>query len=198
MALLSRLRPALNSGVRRPLVRYPTLTRRSLHLAPPYLLDDYVPQYHLLSSVDASKKRSLAYAHLRECNLCPRLCGVNRYEKTGVCLIGAETVKVNTIAPHFGEGMTSCTIILSGRVSGADTLQSRVSRDTMVAAACSFLGAIFGAYQSRQYCDQRASWSVRSAYAYSFDVAVCSARTTTLPTSGMASTSHRKRWQSGT
>jgi len=28
---------------------------------------------------------------------------VNRYEKTGVCLIGAETVKINTIAPHFGE-----------------------------------------------------------------------------------------------
>ena len=77
--------------------------RRSLHLAPPYLVDDYIPRYHLLSSVDASKKRSLAYAHLRECNLCPRLCGVNRYEKTGVCLIGAETVKVGTIAPHFGE-----------------------------------------------------------------------------------------------
>jgi len=117
MALLSRLRPALNSGVRRLLVRSPTLTRRSLHLAPPYLLDDYIPQYHLLSSVDASKKRSLAYAHLRECNLCPRLCGVNRYEKTGVCLIGAETVKVNTIAPHFGEGMTSCTTNVGGRVN---------------------------------------------------------------------------------
>lgn len=28
---------------------------------------------------------------------------MNRYEKTGVCLIGAETVKVDTIAPHFGE-----------------------------------------------------------------------------------------------
>jgi len=28
---------------------------------------------------------------------------VNRYEKTGVCLIGAETVKVNVIAPHIGE-----------------------------------------------------------------------------------------------
>jgi putative pyruvate formate lyase activating enzyme len=77
--------------------------RRSLYLAPPYLVDDYIPRYHLLSSVDTSKKRSLAYAHLRECNLCPRLCGVNRYEKTGVCLIGAETVKVGTIAPHFGE-----------------------------------------------------------------------------------------------
>lgn len=76
---------------------------RNLYLAPPYLIDDYMPRYQRLSSVDASKKRSLAYAHLRECNLCPRLCGVNRYEKTGVCLIGAETVKVGTIAPHFGE-----------------------------------------------------------------------------------------------
>ncbi|KAI9848088.1 MAG: hypothetical protein M1837_001190 [Sclerophora amabilis] len=76
---------------------------RRLHLAPPFLVEDYIPRYHLLSSIDASKKRTAAYAHLRKCNLCPRLCGVNRYEKTGVCLIGAETVKVNVIAPHFGE-----------------------------------------------------------------------------------------------
>ena len=76
---------------------------RRLHLAPPFLLDDYTPRYASLSHIEASKKRSLAYAHLRECNLCPRLCGVNRYEKTGHCLIGAETVKVNVIAPHFGE-----------------------------------------------------------------------------------------------
>lgn len=79
------------------------LHRRQLHLAPPFLLDTYIPRYHLLSSVDAAKKRSHAYAHLRNCNLCPRQCGVNRYEKTGHCLIGAETVKVNVIAPHFGE-----------------------------------------------------------------------------------------------
>lgn len=77
--------------------------KRSLHLAPPFLLDDYMPRYHRLSSIDASKKRSLAYAHLRKCNLCPRLCGVNRYETTGMCLIGAD-VTVNVIAPHFGEG----------------------------------------------------------------------------------------------
>jgi len=77
---------------------------RHLHLAPPFLLDEpYTPRYHLLSAIDASRKRSLAYAHLRSCNLCPRLSGVNRYEKTGVCLIGAETVKVNVIAPHLGE-----------------------------------------------------------------------------------------------
>ncbi|KAG7288093.1 hypothetical protein NEMBOFW57_007616 [Staphylotrichum longicolle] len=76
--------------------------RRALHLAPPFLLDDYTPRYMTLSSVDAAKKRAKAYAHLRNCNLCPRLCGVNRYETTGMCLIG-ENVKVNVIAPHFGE-----------------------------------------------------------------------------------------------
>jgi len=105
-ALNLRLRSAVNFASRRPSpLHCKTSSRRHLHLAPPFLLDDYVPQYQLLSSVDAAKKRSLAYAHLRECNLCPRLCGVNRFEKTGVCLIGSD-VKVNTIAPHFGEGAT--------------------------------------------------------------------------------------------
>jgi len=102
MALLSRLRPALKPRLVAPATRT-TTSRRNLYLAPPFLLDDYTPRYQSLSSIDASKKRSQAYAHLRNCNLCPRLCGVNRYEKTGVCLIGAETVKVGTIAPHFGE-----------------------------------------------------------------------------------------------
>ena len=104
MVLLCRVRTAVRaSSSTHSLCRVPS-TRRNLYLAPPYLLDDYIPRYQLLSSIDASKKRSRAYAHLSECNLCPRLCGVNRYEKTGVCLIGAETVKVNTVAPHFGEG----------------------------------------------------------------------------------------------
>ncbi|KAK7449117.1 radical SAM superfamily protein [Colletotrichum acutatum] len=77
--------------------------RRYLHLAPPFLLDDYTPRYMALTSIDESKKRSKAYAHLSKCNLCPRLCGVNRFETTGMCLIGNST-KVNVIAPHFGEG----------------------------------------------------------------------------------------------
>ncbi|KAH6677937.1 hypothetical protein F5X68DRAFT_173727 [Plectosphaerella plurivora] len=84
------------------LVQPSTAHRRHLHLAPPFLLDDYTPQYMCLSSVDAAMKRSRAYAHLRNCNLCPRLCGVNRYETTGMCLVG-EKAKVNVIAPHFGE-----------------------------------------------------------------------------------------------
>jgi uncharacterized Fe-S radical SAM superfamily protein PflX len=84
---------------------YISQVRLRSYLSPPFLLDEYIPRYQLISSLDASKKRSEAYAHLRNCNLCPRLCGVNRYEKTGHCLIGAETVKVGTIAPHFGEGI---------------------------------------------------------------------------------------------
>lgn len=76
--------------------------RRKSYLAPPFLLDDYIPRYQLLSSIEESKKRSQAYAHLKNCNLCPRLCGVNRFERRGHCLIGSDVV-VNTIAPHFGE-----------------------------------------------------------------------------------------------
>ena len=79
-----------------------TSQNRRLHLAPPFLVDDYIPRYQTLPAAKVAKKRSAAYAHLRNCNLCPRLCGVNRYEKTGFCLIGAETVKVNVITPHFG------------------------------------------------------------------------------------------------
>lgn len=77
--------------------------RRFLGIPSAFLLDDYLPKYQLLTSVESAKKRSHAYAHLRECNLCPRRCGVNRYETTGMCLIGAQTAKVNVIAPHRGE-----------------------------------------------------------------------------------------------
>jgi len=95
--LLSRSRPL------RPRPLSPIIPKRFVGIPPAFLLDDYIPRYQLLTSVDAAKKRSRAYAHLRECNLCPRKCGVNRYETTGVCLIGAETAKVNVIAPHRGE-----------------------------------------------------------------------------------------------
>lgn len=68
-----------------------------------FLVDDpYLPRFQLLSPQQESRKRSEAYAHLRNCNLCPRLCGVNRFERRGTCLIGADVV-VNTVAPHFGE-----------------------------------------------------------------------------------------------
>ncbi|CEL04607.1 Putative Pyruvate formate lyase activating enzyme [Aspergillus calidoustus] len=88
---------------RKPSLLLPRIPHRSLGIPPQYLLDDYTPRYQLLTSIEASKKRSQAYAHLANCNLCPRRCGVNRYETTGMCLIGAETAKVNVIAPHRGE-----------------------------------------------------------------------------------------------
>lgn len=78
-------------------------SRRKSHLTAPWLVDDpYLPRFQLLSPQQEAKKRSQAYAHLSNCNLCPRLCGVNRFERRGTCLIGADVV-VNTIAPHFGE-----------------------------------------------------------------------------------------------
>ncbi|KAK5660367.1 hypothetical protein OQA88_12908 [Cercophora sp. LCS_1] len=87
----------------RPLRSLSLPRSRHLHLAPPFLLDTYTPRYQSLTPIAASKKRSLAYAHLRNCNLCPRLCSINRYETTGHCLTGALTAKINVIAPHFGE-----------------------------------------------------------------------------------------------
>lgn len=98
----SRL-PRLSSRVgqiERP--RLSQQTRLRSYLAPPFLLDEYIPRFQLLTPLQESKKRSAAYAHLSNCNLCPRLCGVNRFEKTGTCLVGADVV-INTIAPHFGE-----------------------------------------------------------------------------------------------
>ncbi|KAF7564102.1 hypothetical protein G7046_g38 [Stylonectria norvegica] len=40
---------------------------RSLQLTPPFLVEDYVPQYLTLRSRDATKKRFLAYAYLSTC-----------------------------------------------------------------------------------------------------------------------------------
>lgn len=107
MTSISRPFQFLSHTPRRPLrPRTPTVPlvpKRHVGIPPAFLLDEYLPRYQLLSSVESAKKRSRAYAHLQECNLCPRKCGVNRFETTGTCLIGAETAKVNVIAPHRGE-----------------------------------------------------------------------------------------------
>jgi len=45
----------------------------------------------------------LAKERLRECNICPRNCGVNRIEgETGFCKIGERAV-ISSAHPHFGE-----------------------------------------------------------------------------------------------
>ncbi|PIA89634.1 hypothetical protein CB0940_07250 [Cercospora beticola] len=98
--MLSNLSVRSSRAVSRTPVR--EVVRHRSAISGPYLLDEYIPRFQLLTSVQEAKKRSLAYAHLRECNLCPRLCGVNRFEKRGTCLVGSDVV-VNTIAPHFAE-----------------------------------------------------------------------------------------------
>jgi putative pyruvate formate lyase activating enzyme len=103
MQTFTRLSHRILSPTHNHISHGPRILKRFIGIPPAFLLDDYIPRYNLLSPIQASKKRSLAYAHLRECNLCPRKCGVNRYEKTGICLIGAKTAKVNVIAPHRGE-----------------------------------------------------------------------------------------------
>lgn len=107
MTRLSRLGPAAPFHVIRsrlaPRVSLrPSQQQRGFRVAPPYLLDDYIPRYQLISSIDAARKRSEAYAHPKNYNLCPRLCNVNRFQGTGFCMTGAN-VKIATIAPHFGE-----------------------------------------------------------------------------------------------
>ncbi|KAJ6113497.1 hypothetical protein N7523_006814 [Penicillium sp. IBT 18751x] len=103
MNVLTRSSQRALAASRRYVPRGTFIPKRFLGIPPAFLLDEYIPRYLLLGSVDEALKRSAAYAHLRECNLCPRKCGVNRYETTGTCLIGADTAKVNVIAPHRGE-----------------------------------------------------------------------------------------------
>jgi len=86
---------------------WPLLMRsrgRELHLAPPFLVEDYVSnavQAHrdgwLKSRVDE------AIEELRNCKACPRDCGVNRLDnKTGACNTGRKAI-VSSAFPHFGE-----------------------------------------------------------------------------------------------
>lgn len=112
------------------------LGRRSLHLGPPFLLDEYAPRYQTLSARDEADKRAAAHAHLANCNLCPRRCGVNRFEATGHCLIG-EKVNVNVIAPHFGEGQSAVLPMTPRPGLTRGPLQSRASRATTAAALSS-------------------------------------------------------------
>ena len=74
-------------------------------MAPPFLVEDYVPRA-LITLSDEAKKRELrekCELHLSECRLCAHDCGVNRLEnKMGVCNTGNKAV-VSAAFPHFGE-----------------------------------------------------------------------------------------------
>ena len=55
---------------------------------------------------ELAKRVEQAYSIFEECELCPRLCGVNRQSgEQGFCLAPAK-LKVYTAQPHFGEEMS--------------------------------------------------------------------------------------------
>lgn len=89
--------------------------KRGLHLAPPYLVDEpYIPRAQRLAYQKPevlARKVAKAQASLSECYMCPRKCGVNRFQQPGVCLVG-DKAPVNVVAPHFGE--ESCLVGTNG------------------------------------------------------------------------------------
>ncbi|KAI9014127.1 hypothetical protein DFJ74DRAFT_277202 [Hyaloraphidium curvatum] len=92
---------------------------RGLHLAPPYLVDPpYIPRAARMAAQRPdllSRKVAKAQAALSECNMCPRKCGVNRFEKKGVCMVG-DRAPVNVVAPHFGEEASLIGVNGSGTI----------------------------------------------------------------------------------
>ncbi|KAK9472664.1 uncharacterized protein V1510DRAFT_416555 [Dipodascopsis tothii] len=88
----------------RPLARSPVRVQaRGVRIPPEYLLDYYRPQMTLVTDDVADAKLAHARRALSNCRLCPHDCAVDRHTATGFCQLGAATVPVNVVAPHFGE-----------------------------------------------------------------------------------------------
>lgn len=65
---------------------------------------DFLPAYiQLYKTGDLEKRAAAGREMLRECNLCPRKCGVNRLQgEEGFCKSDAR-VMISSAGPHFGE-----------------------------------------------------------------------------------------------
>ena len=87
--------------LRRVILRPPL---RPLHLAPPFIVEDYRPvAQDSLATGALQEKNRRAWEHMRECRLCPRDCGVDRTRDVrGACNTGLKAV-VSSAFPHYGE-----------------------------------------------------------------------------------------------
>ncbi|MCS7214173.1 MAG: radical SAM protein [Candidatus Calescibacterium sp.] len=66
---------------------------------------DFVPAYLKLIENGLwrlKEKVDRALESLKDCRICPRNCGVDRYKKVGVCRVGRYAL-VSSAFPHFGE-----------------------------------------------------------------------------------------------
>lgn len=81
-----------------------TPCKRFLHLAPPFLVENYESAAVIaLRSGFLDQRVEEAVEELRSCKACPRDCGVNRLEnKMGACNTGRKAI-VSSAFPHFGE-----------------------------------------------------------------------------------------------
>ena len=62
-----------------------------------------MPAYTLLPTEELAARARAAVARLESCDICPRLCGVNRLQdERGFCRTGRQA-RVYSFAPHFGE-----------------------------------------------------------------------------------------------
>jgi hypothetical protein len=91
-------------------------------------LNDFVPAYLKAYQLGLlTEKVAAAQELLRSCRVCPRDCGVNRWEnKTGVCKTG-RYARVSRAFPHFGE---------------EDCLRGKRGSGTIFLAGCN-LGCVF-------------------------------------------------------
>lgn len=82
--------PATVWGALLPAVAAQPRLSRALHLAPPFLVEDYVPAAvttHRLGRMPA--KLAAAREELAACRACPRDCGVDRLrDQRGMCNVG--------------------------------------------------------------------------------------------------------------
>lgn len=97
----------LNTSKVSILSRFPRLPPQSdldLHLAPPFLVEDYIP--NCVTTLTSARKAALkdeALGHLSACRLCAHDCNVDRLRGSkGVCNVGRKAV-VSAAFPHFGE-----------------------------------------------------------------------------------------------
>ena len=66
---------------------------RNLHLAPPFLVYDYITKANLQLPEVLLQKLDMGNRELRSCRACPRNCDVNRLEdKRGVCNTGRNPI----------------------------------------------------------------------------------------------------------
>ncbi len=67
--------------------------RRNLHLAPPFLVYDYITNANLQSPEVLREKLHKATEELQSCRACPRNCDVNRLlNQKGLCNVGRNVI----------------------------------------------------------------------------------------------------------